>query len=115
MLFDIFAALIITFFAAVGMADISEWLLKNPLKKKIKHRVFIVAKLNSVKEEEIEPALRSILAETNGMHRSIFLDCENSSESSVAIAKKLEKRFDCSVFYSEDEVLRMFLNGLHTE
>ena len=72
MFFDGIAVLVIAFFAALGMVEAAEWLLKNPLRKKIKHRIFVVAKVSSVAEEDIEPALRSILAETDGVpHNTI--------------------------------------------
>ena len=115
MFFDIAAVLIITFFAAMGMAEVSDWLLKNPLRKKIKHRVFVVAKVDSVAEEDIEPALRSILAETNGMPREILLDCGGISEKALYICQHLEKRFDCSLFRGENELITMVEECLHKE
>ena len=113
MFFDGIAVLVITFFAALGMVEAAEWLLKNPLRKKIKHRIFVVAKVSSVAEEDIEPALRSILAETDGMKREVFLDCSGISDTALEICERLEKRFDCSLFRGEDEVLSMFKEGLH--
>ena len=115
MFFDVAAVLIITFFAALGMVEVSEWLLKNPLRKKIKHKVIVVAKVSSVAEEDIEPALRSILAETNGMPREVFLDCEGISERALFICSYLEKRFDCSLFRGENELLTMLSDSLHNE
>lgn len=115
MFFDIAAVLIITFFAAMGMVEASEWLLKNPLRKKIEHKVIVVAKIDSVPEEDIEPALRSILAETNGMPREILLDCGGISERALFICEHLEKRFDCSLFRGENELLTMISEGLHNE
>ena len=115
MFFDALAVLVITFFAALGMVEASEWLLKNPLRKKIKHKVFVVAKVSSVGEEDIEPALRSILAETDGMHREVFLDCEGISESALTICESLERRFDCCLFRGEGELFSMFKEGLHRE
>ena len=115
MFFDAVAVLIITFFAALGMADLSDWLLKNPLKKRMKHKVFVVAKINSAKEEDIEPAVRSILAETNGKKRFVFLDCEGASEKALYICSRLEKRFDCSLLRSEEELFSKLCEGLHNE
>ncbi len=114
MFFDTLAVLTITFFASIGMVEATEWLLKNPLRKKIKHKIFVVAKVNSVPEEDIEPALRSILAETAGIKRAVFLDCEGISDEALAICESLERRFDCSLFRGEDEILRLFREGLHT-
>ncbi len=115
MFFDIAAVLIITFFAALGMVEVSEWLLKNPLRKKIRHKVIVVAKVGSVAEEDIEPALRFVLAETNGMPREVFLDCEGISERALFICEHLERRFDCSLFRGENELLTMISEGLHNE
>ena len=53
MFFDALAVLVITFFASLGMVEAAEWLLKNPLRRKIKHKVFVVAKIGSVPEEDI--------------------------------------------------------------
>ena len=114
MFFETLAVLVITFFASIGMVEVTEWLLKNPFKKRIKHRIFVVAKVSSVPEEEIEPALRSILAETNGINRSIILDCDGASEGALSICRSLERRFDCSLCRGSDEVLRLFDEGLHT-
>ena len=113
MFFDALAVLVITFFASLGMVEAAEWLLKNPLRKKIRHKIFVVAKISSAPEEDIEPALRSILAETDGLRREVFLDCEGISEDALRICEKLEQRFDCSLFRGEDELVSMFREGLH--
>ena len=115
MFFDAFAVLVITFFASIGMVEAAEWLLKNPLRKRIKHKTFVVAKISSAAEEDIEPAIRSVLAETNGLHREVFLDCGGISEEAFSICEKIERRFDCSLFRGEDELISMFREGLHKE
>ena len=115
MFFDALAVLVITFFASIGMVEAAEWLLKNPLRKKIPHKVFVIAKVSSVPEDEIEPALRSVLAETNGLHREVFLDCEGISDNALYICEKLERRFDCYLFRGENELVSMFREGLHNE
>ncbi|MBQ2898702.1 MAG: hypothetical protein IJE28_03035 [Oscillospiraceae bacterium] len=113
MFFDALAVLVITFFASIGMVEAAEWLLKNPLRKKIPHKVFVVADVSSVPEDEIEPALRSVIAETNGLRREIFLDCEGISDEALYICERLEQRFDCFLFRGEDELISMFREGLH--
>ncbi len=113
MFFDALAVLIITFFASLGMVEAAEWLLKNPLRKKIEHKVFVVAKIGSAPEEDIEPALRSVLAETDGLKREVFLDCEEISEKAMLICERLERRFDCSLFRGEEELVSLFREGLH--
>ncbi|MBR2041085.1 MAG: hypothetical protein IJ945_01795 [Oscillospiraceae bacterium] len=115
MFFDALAVLVITFFAAIGMVEAAEWLLKNPFRKKIKHKIFVVAKADSVPEEELEPALMFLLAETAGFKREIFVDCEGLSETGLAICERLERRLDCSLFRGENEILRLFKEGLHPE
>ena len=112
MFFDALAVLVLTFFASLGMVEAAEWLLKNPLRRKIKHKVFVVAKIGSVQEEDIEPALRSILAETDGMKREVFLDCEGISEDAMRICERLERRFDCSLFRGSEELFSLFREGL---
>ena len=113
MFFDALAVLLITFFASLGMVEATEWLLKNPLRKKIRHKIFVVAKISGTPEEDIEPALRSVLAETDGLRREVFLDCEGISETALKICERLERRFDCSLFRGEEELLSMFREGLH--
>ena len=113
MFFDTLAVLVITFFAAIGMVEATEWLLKNPFRKKVRHKIFVVAKADSVSEEELEPALRFVLAETAGMKREVFIDCEGLSEDGLSICESLGRRFDCYLFRGEDEVLRLFKEGLH--
>ena len=115
MFFDALAVLVITFFASLGMVEAAEWLLKNPLRKKIKHKIFVVAEIGSTPEEDLEPALRSILAETDGMKREVFLDCEGISEEALKICEKLERRFDCSLFRGEEELFSLFREGLQKE
>jgi hypothetical protein len=115
MFFDALAVLVITFFASLGMVEAAEWLLKNPLRKRIKHKTFVVAKISSVPEEDIEPAVRSVLTETNGLHREVFLDCGGISESALSICEKIERRFDCSLFRGEEELISMFREGLHKD
>ena len=115
MFFDALAILVITFFASLGMVEAAEWLLKNPLRKRIKHKTFVVAKISSVPEEDIEPAVRSVLTETNGLHREVFLDCGGISEDALSICEKIERRFDCSLFRGEEELISMFREGLHKD
>jgi hypothetical protein len=115
MFFDALAVLVITFFASLGMVEAAEWLLKNPLRKRIKHKTFVVAKISSVPEEDIEPAVRSVLTETNGLHREVFLDCGGISEDALSICEKIERRFDCSLFRGEEELISMFREGLHKD
>ena len=115
MFFDSLAVLVITFFASLGMVEAAEWLLKNPLRKRIKHKTFVVAKISSVPEEDIEPAVRSVLTETNGLHREVFLDCGGISEDALSICEKIERRFDCSLFRGEEELISMFREGLHKD
>ena len=107
MFFDSLAVLVLTFFASVGMVEVAEWLLKNPLRKDIKKKVFVVAKISSVPEENIEPAFRTLLSETDGMNRMIFLDLSNCSNFSVDVCKKLERRFDCKTFYNNEELVSL--------
>lgn len=115
MFFDALAVLFITFFASLGMVEAAEWLIKFPMKRKIRHKVFVVAKIGSAPEEDIEPALRSILADTNGMNRAVFIDCEGISDSALRICERLERRFDCSLFRGEDELFSLLREGLHEE
>ncbi len=115
MFFDALAVLVITFFASLGMVEAAEWLLKNPLRKRIKHKTFVVAKISSVPEEDIEPAVRSVLTETNGLHREVFLDCGGISEDALSICEKIERRFDCSLFRGEEELISIFREGLHKD
>ena len=115
MFFDALAVLVITFFASLGMVEAAEWLLKNPLRKRIKHKTFVVAKISSVQEEDIEPAVRSVLTETNGLHREVFLDCGGISENALSICEKIERRFDCSLSRGEEELISMFREGLHKD
>ncbi len=115
MFFDALAVLVITFFASLGMVEAAEWLLKNPLRKKIKHKIFVVAKVSSTPEEDIEPALRSVFAETDGLHREVFLDCEGVSDEVLEICKRLERRFDCSLFRGEEELISLFREGLQED
>ena len=115
MFFDALAILVITFFASLGMVEAAEWLLKNPLRKRIKHKTFVVTKISSVPEEDIEPAVRSVLTETNGLHREVFLDCGGISEDALSICEKIERRFDCSLFRGEEELISMFREGLHKD
>jgi hypothetical protein len=78
------------------MVEATEWLLKNPLREKVRHKIFVVAKASTVPEEDLEPALRFVLAETAGMKREVFIDCEGISEGALAICEGLERRFDDS-------------------
>ena len=115
MFFDALAVLIITFFASIGMVEAAECLLKNPLRKKMKHKIFVVAKVGSTPEEDIEPAIRSILAETDCLHRDVFIDCEGISEDALQICERLERRFECSLFRGNEELVSLFWEGLHEE
>lgn len=114
MFFDSLAVLLLTFFASWGMVEAAEWLLKNPFRKNIKQKVFAVAKVNSVPEEDIEPALRTLLSETEGLHRKVFLDCSSASEDAVIICRNLEKRFECEVFFDEKELVSKIEDYLHS-
>lgn len=113
MFFDALAVFALTFFAALGMVEAAEWLLRNPLRKDIKKKVFIVAKAYSVSEEELEPALRTLLSETEGQKRRIFLDCSEISDRGLIICENLKKRFDCEIFFSRDELVSLIDEYLH--
>ena len=113
MFFDALAVLVITFFASLGMVEAAEWLLKNPLRRKIKHKVFVVAKIGSAPEEDIEPALRTLFSEAEGMNCTVFLDCDEASEKAVFVCRHLEKRFNCETFFSEEELIYKLENYLH--
>ncbi len=113
MFFDSLAVFVLTFFAALGMVEASEWLLRNPFRKDIKKTVFVVAKASSIPEEDLEPALRTIFSETEGQKRRIFLDCSGVSEEGFIICENLSKRFDCEIFLSEEELVSLMDEYLH--
>ncbi len=115
MFFDSLAVLVLTFFASLGMVEAAEWLLRNPFRKNIKKKVFVVAKVDSVLEEDIEPALRTLLSETEGMKRLVFLDCANASEKAVIICRNLEKRFECETFFDDKEFVDKLEDYLHSD
>lgn len=113
MFFDSLAVFILTFFAALGMVEAAEWLLRNPFRKDIKKKVFVVAKAYSVSEDEIEPALRTLLSETEGQKRRVFLDCSKISDSGLAVCENLKRRFDCEIFFSDEELVSLIDEYLH--
>lgn len=113
MFFDSLAVLLLTFFASLGMVEAAEWLLRNPFRKDIKKRIFVVAKVDSVPEEDIEPALRTLLSETEGTLRRVFLDCSGASGDAVTICRNLERRFDCETVFSEAELFSLTEKYLH--
>ena len=113
MFFDTLAVLVLTFFASLGMVTAGEWLLRNPFRKNIKKKVFAVAKVSSVPEEDIEPALRTLFSEAEGMNCTVFLDCDRASEKAVFVCRHLEKRFNCETFFSEEELIYKLENYLH--
>ena len=113
MFFDTFAVLVLTFFASLGMVTAGEWLLRNPFRKNIRRKVFAVAKVSSVSEETIEPALRTLFSEAEGMNCTVFLDCDGASEKAVFVCRHLEKRFNCETFFDEDELIYKLGEYLH--
>ncbi len=113
MFFDIIAVLLLTFFAALGMIEGADWLLKHTFRKNISKKIFAVADVSSISENDLEDAIRCLLAETDGMHRKMILDCRGASETAIEIARNLEKRFDCIAIDNEKELLSFISSGLH--
>ncbi len=115
MFFDILAVLLLTFFAALGMVEGADWLLKHAFRKNISKKVFAVAKVSSVPENDLEDAVRCLLAETDGMNRELILDCRGASDAAKEIALNLEKRFGCEAVFCEKELLSFIYSGLHKD
>lgn len=115
MLFDIAAVLLLTFFAALGMVEGADWLLKHAFRKNISKKVYAVADVSSVPENDLEDAVRCLLAETDGMSRDLILDCRGASGMANEISLNLEKRFDCIAVFDEKELLSFIYSGLHKD
>lgn len=115
MFFNIVAVLLLTFFAALGMVEGADWLLKHAFRKNISKRVYAVADVSSVSENDLEDAVRCLLAETDGMNRELILDCRGASDAGKEISLSLEKRFDCTAVFDEKELLSFIYSGLHRD
>ncbi len=112
MFFDIIAVLIITFFAALGMIELSEWLLKNPLRKEAKQVKIHVIKVNSIKEENTEQVLRFILSEGPEEEIHFLLDLRDISPTAKEICENLRRRYGFGVFEREETAVSFIKESL---
>ncbi len=115
MFFDIVSVLIITFFAALGMIELADWLLKNPFRKNIRQKTFIVANINSIPEDELESSLRYLFAEHRGENTDIFLDCRKIEPVALEICENLRKRFEFSLIRGEEEIFSAVKESLQED
>ncbi len=115
MIFNIIAILVITFFAALGMVDFSSRLLKSPLYKSMKKKVFIVLNVDSVKEEDIEAAVWTVFSQSDYQSTDILLDCRGISPKKSEICEELRKKYEIFPLQTEEEMLRFFKDSLQKE
>ena len=115
MFFDILAVTIITFFAALGMVEASDFLFKKSCRKNIECKIFSIANMSSVPENDIEDAVRCLLIDDIGKEHYLILDCRNTENETKNLCRNLEKRFNCAVIESEKELCDMIVSGLHGE
>ncbi len=115
MFFDILAVLVITFFAALGMVEFSDRILKAPFRKNIKSKIFIVANINFVKEEELEQGIWSVFTENRGTNADIILDLREAPAEKIELCENLRKKFEFYPLKTEDELLRFFKESLQKE
>lgn len=113
MVFDIFAILVLTFFSALGMVALSDWLLLHSHGKKFERKIFVIARVDSLPVADLEDGLRRLLAETDFPHRFLLLDGQNASPEASVLCRNLEKRFDCLFFSDEKELCGFLVSGLH--
>lgn len=115
MVFDTLAILILTFFASIGMATLSDWLLLHSRGKRFRRKIFVIAKVDSLPANDLENGLRRLLAETDFSDRFLLLDGRNASPEASILCRNLEKRFDCLFFSDEKELCGFLVSGLHSE
>lgn len=115
MFFDILAVLIITFFAALGMVEASDYFFKRGFHKNISRKTYIVADFSSISENDIEDSVRYLLTDRFENNNELIIDCRNVSDEVCLICKNLEKRFNCKVITSKKELSDIVVSGLHGE
>ncbi len=115
MFFDILAVLIITFFAALGMVEVSDYFFKRGFHKNISRKTYIIADFSSISENDIEDSVRYLLTDCIENNSELIIDCRNVSEEVYLICKKLEKRFNCKAITNEKELSDIIVSGLHEE
>ena len=113
MFFDILAVLIITFFAALGMVEVSDYFFKRGFHKDIRRKTYIIADFDSIAENDIEDSVRYLLTDCIGNHNELIIDCRNISDEAYMICKNLEIRFNCKTVTSEKELSDIVISGLH--
>lgn len=115
MFFDIFAVLIITFFAALGMVEASDYLFRRSFHKNINRKTYIIADFGSVSENDIEDSVRYLLIDSIEKNSRLIIDCRKASDESYLICKNLEKRFNCKAIFDEKELSDIIVSGLHED
>ena len=115
MVFDIFAVLFLTFFSALGMVTLSNWLLSHSYGKRFRRKIFVIAEVDSLPVNDLEDGLRRLLAETDLSDRYLVLDGRDASPEASALCRNLEKRFNCLFFSDEKELCSFLVSSLHSE
>ncbi|HXK77562.1 MAG TPA: hypothetical protein PKY19_03650 [Oscillospiraceae bacterium] len=92
-MFDVIAALVLTFFAALGMVKTAAWLMDLACERRLPCTALYVMDLIPGSASCLEDEVRSILADDEKYPRTVLLcDCGADLESR-AIAEMLMRRF----------------------
>lgn len=91
-MFDVIAALVLTFFAALGMVKTAAWLMGLACERKLPCTVLYVMNLMPGSASCLEDEIRCILADEKYPKTVLLCDCGADMESR-AVAEMLNRRF----------------------
>lgn len=102
-LFDLIAALVLTFFAALGMVKTAAWLMTLACERKLPCTALYVMEIAPGSASRLEDEVRCILADEKYPKTVLLCDCGTDRESRF-VCEMLTRRFS-SVLYCEKKDL----------
>jgi len=103
-LFDVIAALVLTFFAALGMVKTAAWLMELACERKLPCTAIYVMNLMPGSASCLEDEVRCILADEEKYPKTVLLcDCGADMESR-AVAEMLTRRFSAVLLCDKNDL-----------
>ena len=114
MFFETILILLLTFFAAVGLMDISDWILRRNCRRNKNYRLFAVSDVSKIPLDDLEDHIRFLSLGNDCKEHTVILDLRNTEGEKLCLAAALSKRFGCLRFMSSKEAEELLSDYLQS-
>ena len=114
MFFDTILILLLTFFAAIGLMDFSDRILRRNSRKNKDYRLFAVTGLTGVSEDDLEDYIRFLSHGSDDKEQTVILDLRNVDGEKLSLAAALSRRFGCLYFRTDEEANELLSDYLQS-